>query len=308
MGNQFQRYWYTKSGNNLILNCSYINEKLEEKTVKTTIKDYFKNKNYNNTNINVDIKYSGYNHIQHNITDGLSSPMQYIKFDYYDDKKNKSVTGTALRDYITAGKNTTKITAYEGDNIIKFHENGKKISATAGVGDDTYRVYNPKVSHDISDLGGNDVLDLRNMNANDTILIFDVLANGATANKKNDLETLHIISMDNYGTNDPASYIAKKGASGLLNSVNIKNFFTKEGGMGSGCMETVLFVNSSGYYDFSSNSTNWADINNIRSDVASWLAENNYQSSMAVLGSKNSEDINALLQMYAGLTVQDYMT
>lgn len=325
LGENVRSSWFTKSGNDLVINRLYGGYQLggnaDEVPETVTISNYFKKENYDKSKIELSYKIEG--NLQ-KIEDLTAAFKEYegevILFDNAQTKA-KSITGSDLSDYIIAGRKTTKINAGEGNNEIIFAPDGKSsVTAKAGSGDDCYTVSNMGVSHDIYDAGGNDYLHLDSgefvadyygleptewqaqYTPDDFVFIFDVLAEGQTATKKNDLTSLHVVYSQNYESYNTtmAERLTKYGAKGLLNTVNIHDYFKSDGTIGTGTIETIILNGESEYY------YSFSDFDKVRTDVVDWLAEHNqYSSAMDVIQSKNADDITSLLNVYASVTPQE---
>lgn len=157
LGENVYDYWFTKSGNNLVIKRMYENSVKEE---NITVTDYFKN-----YNTDIDLKFADSEsnvYLIENLTNAfklgeINPDGQAIEFDY-SDSKAKSIQGTALSDYIIAGNKTTKINAGEGNNEIEFSPSGKSVTVTSGTGNDSYYISKMTVSNDINDKGGSDII------------------------------------------------------------------------------------------------------------------------------------------------------
>lgn len=326
LGEDVRSSWFTKSGNDLVINRLYGDYQLggnaDEVPETVTISNYFKKENYDKSTI--ELSYKNLEGNLQKIEDLTAAFKEYegevILFDNAQTKA-KSITGSDLSDYIIAGRKTTKINAGEGNNEIIFAPDGKSsVTAKAGSGDDCYTVSNMGVSHDIYDAGGNDYLHLASgafvadyygleptewqaqYSPDDFVFIFDVLAEGQTATKKNDLTSLHVVYSQNYESYNTtmAERLTKYGAKGLLNTVNIHDYFKSDGTKGTGTIETIILNGESEYY------YSFSDFDEVRTDVVGWLEEHNqYSSAMDVIQSKNAEDITSLLNVYASVTPQE---
>ena len=327
LGEDVRSSWFTKSGNDLIVNRLYgayqLNGNTEEIPETVTISNYFKKENYDKSNI--EISYKNIEGNMQKIEDLTAAFKEYegevIVFDNAKSKA-KSITGSDLSDYIIAGRKTTKINALEGHNEIIFALDGKSpVTAKAGSGNDCYTVSNMGVSHDIYDAGGDyDYLHLApgefvadyygleptewqaQYTPDDFVFVFDVMADGQTATKKNDLTSLHIVYSQNYESYNTtmAERLTKYGAKGLLNTANIHDYFKSDGTKGTGTIETIVLNGESDYY------YSFSDFDKVRTAVVGWLAEHNqYSSAMDVIQSKNGDDITSLLNVYASVTPQE---
>lgn len=327
LGEDVRSSWFTKSGNDLIVNRLYgayqLNVNTEEIPETVTISNYFKKENYDKSNI--EISYKNIEGNMQKIEDLTAAFKEYegevIVFDNAKSKA-KSITGSDLSDYIIAGRKTTKINALEGHNEIIFALDGRSpVTAKAGIGNDCYTVSNMGVSHDVYDAGGdNDYLHLASgefvadyyglkptewqaqYTPDDFVFVFDVMADGQTATKKNDLTSLHIIYKQNYDSYNAtmAEGLVKYGVKGLLNTVNIHDYFKTDGTKGTGTIETIVLNGESEYY------YSFSDFEEVRANVVGWLGEHTqYTSAMDVIRSKNSEDIQSLLNVYAAVTPQE---
>lgn len=325
LGEDVRSSWFTKSGNDLVINRLYGDYQLggnaDEVPETVTISNYFKKENYDKSTIELSYKnLEGNLQKIEDLTAAFKDEGEVILFDNAQTKA-KSITGSDLSDYIIAGRKTTKINAGEGNNEIIFAPDGKSsVTAKAGSGDDCYTVSNMGVSHDIYDAGGNDYLHLDSgefvadyygleptewqaqYTPDDFVFIFDVLAEGQTATKKNDLTSLHVVYSQNYESYNTtmAERLTKYGAKGLLNTVNIHDYFKSDGTIGTGTIETIILNGESEYY------YSFSDFDKVRTDVVGWLEEHNqYSSAMDVIQSKNAEDITSLLNVYASVTPQE---
>ena len=82
--------------------------------------------------------------------------------------------------------------------------------------------------------------------------------------------------------------------------INIDNYFADGGEVGEGKIEKIS-VGSSVINEKTLSIEGW--INEIKGAVASWLCENNYDSTTDVINSNNTNDINAMLKVYASKAV-----
>lgn len=264
---------YIKEGNNLIIKRTYDDNVSE----KVTIKSFFDKK----PQIYVD----GTTDIMSQIEKGN------IKL-YFE--KSKKIIGTDYADIIEAGPKTKTIDAGAGNNEIIFSSTGQSVSVISGKNNDTYTVNNMKSKHIITDLGGQDTLNLGDENdkytKNNFKFFFDVMAAGKTSDK-HDLSTLHIICDENY-SNDFSTGIAKLHK--IKDTVSIENYFqvnNTEATAGIGVIESIIIDDTT--FDF-------ASINAVRAAVSSWLTSGgrNYNSAMDVIKSGTKDDIATLIQMY----------
>lgn len=255
--------YFTKSGNDLVINCEYNNE-LNKITDKIVLQNYFKKINKtNNIFINDEIN---------NLTEKLQTGEYKIQFS----SNSTTIKGTSLSDEITVGAKTRKILAGDGNNTINYSENSKKsVSAISGNGNDTFNINNIKILHTISDTGGNDNLNIKADSENDYSIIFDVLSDkaNAKANKNSDFTTLSIIN-----NNDNKAF------------VKIKNYFTKDNDnyiMGNCAIEKINNIEyNNSYFD------------TIREQVANWLANTDYNTAYEALSKGDETTVKNLIAQY----------
>ncbi len=266
---------YEKSGNHLIIKYG------EDDTV--TLSNYFSTKNNS-----VDTISAGGQTVS--LADDIVIKGVYDSaMDIFQDGYYYSGYKYAGNDYnnIIVANNSKKLNfalAGAGDDIIYCQ--GKTVIANGGEDNDTYIVSSLKNSTVIEDTSGdNDVIQISDKSSNVNIL-FDVSVSEGTA-----VETDMIL----INKSTLSSLVKTGNIESVSSGIEILNFFNEDGSIGDGAVERI--ETTTGYITSD-------EINKVKEEVASWLTENSFTSSMEALGSGSKDQINALLAIYQDIDWQ----
>ena len=270
---------YEKSGNHLIVKYG------EDDSI--TVNNYFITKNKSVDEI---IATNGTVSLDNDIVISKSSEFDTVHIETDDGVINIPADCYIGNNYnnLVVANNNRKLNFVEtddGDDVIYCQ--AKQIIAKGGDGDDTYVISSLNNATEIEDEGGGkDILQIADKSSNVNI-IFNVKANP----DKNINETsMMILNRANLNR-----LISTRNIETITGGIDIFDYFSEDGAFGSGAVERI--ETKDGYVTLS-------QIDEVKSEVASWLTENNFASSVDVLSDGNKNQINELLAIYQNIDWQ----
>ena len=210
-----------------------------------------------------------------------------------DDIKNE-LTGGSFAETIYCGELGDTVYAGDGNDIIWDSLGSDIINASAGddmiysyyevdslnggLGDDTYNLNNLSRSIEVFDEGGNNDIIALSENKDDIILRFDLQIDAEGNIVEDSSKNMYIMNIDEFEMTNWG--------------VKVTNEFVE-----GNSIETIQ--TKDGYY------LTTAELNELRTNIASWLSSNNFESVEEVI---NSENTTAIENLYAKFQSVEWQT
>lgn len=186
---------------------------------------------------------------------------------------------------VANNKKLNFVEAGAGDDMIYCQ--GKQVIANGGTGSDTYIVSSLKNATSIEDESGdNDIIRIAEKSSN-VNLFFDVQKDETIMNDENGMMIINKSTL--------STFIKTRNIESVKSGIEISEFFDEKGNLGSGAIERIETTN--GYVSLN-------QINELKSNVASWLAANDFSSSMTALEEGTKTQVNELLAIYQNIDWQ----
>ncbi len=282
--NELDYIRYEKSKNNLIIKYG------EGDSV--TINNYFSTKNKSVDTIATIDNYENPENIKNSVS--LKEDIIITKSPNYDSVDfgggynipADCYMGNGHNNLIVANNNRKLnfVEAGAGNDIIYCQ--GKQVIAKGGDGGDTYVISSLKNGTAIYDTDGENYIQIEDKSSN-VNLIFNV-SKGSDLGGYNGMYILNKSTL--------SSLINSRNIDNVTSGVEVEEFFSSDGNIGSGA--TYQIKTSNGYYVSS------FEIDKVKENVASWLSDKGYTSALDAFARADKSSINELVAIYQNIEWQ----